>query len=54
MKVSATALSIGLIAASFCSGAILTAGGQAGARGQAQAGPAIPRAADGKPDLSGV
>jgi hypothetical protein len=54
MKVSATALSIGLIAASFCSVAILTAGGQAGARGQAQAGPAIPRTADGKPDLSGI
>jgi hypothetical protein len=54
MKVSATALSIGLIAASFCSVAILTAGGQAGPRGQAQAGPAIPRAADGKPDLSGI
>jgi hypothetical protein len=54
MKVSATALSIGLIAASFCSVAILTAGGQAGARGQAQAGPAIPRTVDGKPDLSGI
>jgi hypothetical protein len=53
MKVSATALSIGLIAASFCSVAILTAG-QAGARGQAQAGPAIPRTADGRPDLSGI
>jgi len=64
MKVPAT-LSIGmLIAASFCSVAILSAGGQAGARGQAQApaaargqapaGPAIPRTPDGKPDLSGI
>jgi hypothetical protein len=31
----------------------LTAGGQAGGRGQA-AGPAIPRASDGKPDFSGI
>ena len=52
-----------LIAASVFSVAILSAGGQAGARGQAPAaagrgqppaGPAIPRAADGKPDLSGI
>jgi hypothetical protein len=48
-------------AASVFSVAVLTAGGQAGgrgqapaARGQAPAGPAIPRTADGKPDLSGI
>src|SRR5262245_45130015 len=67
MRVRVTALSIvALIAVALFS--ILTAGGQgargqapaAGARGQApagrgaQAGPAIPRAADGKPDLSGI
>jgi hypothetical protein len=54
MKVPATALSIGFIAVSLCSVAILSAGGQAGARGQAPAGPAIPRTPDGKPDLSGI
>src|SRR5215831_13746395 len=57
-----------LIAASVFSVAVLTAGGQAGgrgqapaagargqgARGQAAAGPAIPRMPDGKPDLSGI
>jgi len=56
-----------LIAASVFSVAVLTAGGQAGGRGQAPAagaggqgargqaaGPAIPRTADGKPDLSGI
>src|ERR1051325_5110430 len=37
----------------FFSASMLNAGGQAGARGQA-AGPAIPRASDGKPDLSGI
>src|SRR5215471_7645941 len=56
-----------LVAASVFSVAVLTAGGQAGGRGQAPAagargqgasgqaaGPAIPRTADGKPDLSGI
>ena len=63
MRVSAIVLStVTLIAASVFSAAVLTAGGQAGARGQAPgggrgqapAGPAIPRTADGKPDLSGI
>ena len=62
MRLSAIVLSIvTLIAASVFSVAVLTAGGQAGARGQAPAargqapaGPAIPRTADGKPDLSGI
>ena len=54
MKVPAIALSIGLIAVSLCSVAILSAGGQAGARGQAPTGPAVPRTQEGKPDLSGI
>lgn len=69
MRVSAILPSvITLIGASVVSVAVLTAGGQAGARGQAPAagrgqaaagrgqaaGPAIPRASDGKPDLSGI
>jgi hypothetical protein len=45
---------VALIAASIFSVALLTAGGQAGGRGQAPAAPAIPRTADGKPDLSGI
>src|SRR5437870_12787676 len=54
MRVPVTTLSIVTlsVAAFFCV-AVLTAGGQA-ARGQAAAGSAIPRAADGKPDLSGI
>ena len=54
MRVPVTTLSIVTlsVAAFFCV-AVLTAGGQA-ARGQAPAGSAIPRAADGKPDLSGI
>ena len=56
-----------LVAASVFSVAVLTAGGQAGGRGQAPAagtrgqgargqaaGPAIPRTADGKPELNGI
>ena len=56
-----------LVAASVFSVAVLTAGGQAGGRGQAPAagargqgargqaaGPAIPRTPEGKPDLSGI
>jgi hypothetical protein len=68
MRVSAIHLSIvTLAAASVFSVGLLTAGGQAGGRGQApaagrgqaagargQTGPAIPRGADGKPDLSGI
>src|SRR5262245_60580506 len=62
MRVSIIILSVvTLIAALVLSGAVLSAGGQAGprgqapaARGQASAGPAIPRTADGKPDLSGI
>src|SRR5215468_5341733 len=67
MRVPLIVLSVmTLIAASVFSVAVLTAGGQAGARGQAapapagrgQAagarGPVVPRAADGKPDLSGI
>src|SRR5262249_51391165 len=69
MRVSLIVLSVvTLIAASVFSVSVLTAGGQAGARGQAPApagrgqaagargpaGPAIPRASDGKPDLSGI
>src|SRR3974390_2074242 len=68
-KVSLVSLSIlALIAASVFSFAVLTARGQAGGRGQApaaggrgtaagargQAGPAIPRTTDGKPDISGI
>jgi len=54
MRVSVTTLSIvALSVAAFFCVAVLTAGGQA-ARGQAPAGSAIPRAADGKPDLSGI
>src|SRR5262245_40374734 len=54
---------LAFIAASIFSAVMLTAGGQAGqagGRGQAPAGrgaaagPAIPRTADGKPDLSGI
>ena len=57
---------VSFIAVSFLSVAVLTAGGQAGVRGQAPAagargqqgargqGAAIPRASDGKPDLSGI
>ena len=54
MRVPVTTLSVVTlsVAAFFCVAA-LTAGGQA-AGGQAPAGPAIPRAADGKPDLSGI
>jgi hypothetical protein len=53
MRVSALSLSIfTLIAVSIFSVAMLI-GAQAGGRGQA-AGPAIPRTADGKPDLSGI
>jgi hypothetical protein len=59
MKVSTTVLSIVVLIAVFAV-SVSTAGGQAG-RGQAPAagrgqaaGPAIPRAADGKPDLSGI
>ena len=63
MRVPAIVLSIVMfIASSVFSVAILNAGGQAGARGQAPAagrgqapaGPAIPRTTDGKPDLSGI
>src|SRR5438094_4925682 len=70
MRVPVIVLSlVALIAASVFSVAVLTAGGQAGARGQAPAagrgqapagrgqapaGPVIPRTADGKPDLSGI
>src|SRR5436190_8264167 len=61
MRVPVTILSVvTFIAASVFSVAVLAAGGQAGGRGQAPAGrgqavaPAIPRAADGKPDLSGI
>src|SRR5262245_5153141 len=71
MKYSAIVLSlVTLIAASVFSVSIMTAGGQAGGRGQAPApagrgqapaagrgaaaAPAIPRSADGKPDLSGI
>ncbi len=54
MRVPVTTLSIvALSVAAFFCVAILTAGGQA-ARGQSPAGSAIPRAADGKPDLSGI
>src|SRR5438552_1821734 len=53
MKVSVIVVSIVALVAVF-SVAGLTAGGQARGRGQAPAGPAIPRTADGKPDLSGV
>src|SRR6266705_4281837 len=54
MRISVTTLSIvTLSVAAFLCVAVLTAGGQA-ARGQAPAGSAIPRAADGKPDLSGI
>src|SRR5262245_55317516 len=59
MRVRFAVLSIfALIAVAIFS--VLTAGGQGargqaqGARGQAPAGPAIPRGADGKPDLSGI
>src|SRR5438876_10187822 len=64
MRVPVIILSlVTLIAALVFSVAVSSAGGQAGARGQAPAaagrgqppaGPAIPRAADGKPDLSGI
>jgi len=70
MKASAIVLSaVMLLAVSFFSASALTAPGQAGGRGQAPAAgrgqapagargqaaaPAIPRAADGKPDLSGI
>src|SRR2546427_12240562 len=40
-------------AAFFLVGAVIV-GGQGGGRGQAPAGRAIPRAPDGKPDLSGI
>ena len=62
MRVPALSLSIfTLIAVSIFSVAMLI-GGQAGGRGQAPAaagrgqaaGPAIPRTADGKPDLTGI
>src|SRR5262245_4187992 len=63
MRVPVIVLSIvALIAASVFSIAVLTAVGQTGGRGaqagggrgQVQPGPAIPRTADGKPDLSGI
>src|SRR5262245_11080820 len=61
MRVRVTALSIVILTAvAIFSVLLLTAGGQgargqaAGGRGQAPAAPAIPRAADGKPDLSGI
>ena len=60
MRVPGITLSIViLIGASVFSVSVLTAGGQArgqapAGRGQAPAGPAIPRTADGKPDLSGI
>jgi len=66
MRVRLTALSIAtLIAVAIFSVSLLTAGaqrgqapaggrGQAAGRGQAPAGPVIPRASDGKPDLSGI
>jgi hypothetical protein len=62
MRVSIIILSVvTLIAALVLSVAVLSAGGQAGPRGQAPpprgqapAGPAVPRTADGKPDLTGI
>src|SRR6188508_738544 len=46
-------LTLGAAAVLSLSLVTLTAGGQAGGRGQG-AGPAIPRASDGKPDFSGI
>ena len=71
MRVRLIVLSVcTFVAASVFSVALLTAGGQAGGRGQAPAaggrgqaaggrgqapaGPVVPRTADGKPDLSGI